>query len=128
MSTLSIEKSQTPKGAALKKGSAKSNPSSKAKITAAAANPKAPAKAPTTADNLKVEQVTKQERVLRLLSRAEGASVEEMMQATDWQQHSVRGFLAGTVKNKLGFPLTSSKGKDGVRRYRIEKRRGRSDG
>ena len=66
--------------------------------------------------------------MLTLLSRAQGASVEEMMQATDWQQHSVRGFLAGTVKKKLGFSLTSSKGKDGVRRYCIEKRRGRSDG
>jgi len=66
--------------------------------------------------------------VLTLLSRAQGASVEEMMQATDWQQHSVRGFLAGTVKKKLSFSLTSSKGKDGVRRYCIEKRRGRSDG
>jgi hypothetical protein len=51
-----------------------------------------------------------------------------MMKATNWQQHSVRGFLAGTVKEKLGFPLTSSKGKDGVRRYRIEKRRVRADG
>ena len=61
--------------------------------------------------------------MLTLLSRAEGASIEEMMQATDWQQHSVRGFLAGTVKKKLGFPLTSSKPKDGVRRYRIETRR-----
>jgi Protein of unknown function (DUF3489) len=47
-----------------------------------------------------------------------------MMQATDWQQHSVRGFLAGTVKKKLGFPLTSLKN-DGVRRYRIETRRAR---
>jgi hypothetical protein len=56
---------------------------------------------------------------------ARGASIEEMMQATDWQQHSVRGFLAGTVKRKLGFPLTSSKPNDGVRRYRVETRRAR---
>ena len=48
-----------------------------------------------------------------------------MMQATDWQQHSVRGFLAGTVKKKLGFSLTTSKAAGGVRRYRIETRRGR---
>ena len=48
-----------------------------------------------------------------------------MMQATDWPQHSVRGFLAGTVKRKLGFSLTSLKPNGGVRRYRIETRRGR---
>ena len=71
------------------------------------------------------ERVTKQERVLTLLSQAEGASLEEMMRATDWQKHSVRGFLAGTVKKKLGFQLTSSKAKDGVRRYHVAKRRGR---
>jgi Protein of unknown function (DUF3489) len=46
-----------------------------------------------------------------------------MMQATDCQQHAVRGFLAGTVKKKLGFPLTSLKPNDGARRYRIETRR-----
>jgi hypothetical protein len=51
-----------------------------------------------------------------------------MMQATDWQQHSVRGFLAGTVKRKLGFSLTSLKPNGGVRRYRIETRRGRRHG
>ena len=62
--------------------------------------------------------------MLTLLSQPEGASIEEMMQATDWQQHSVRGFLAGTVKKKLGFSLTSLKPNDGVRRYRIETRRG----
>lgn len=69
--------------------------------------------------------VTKQERVLTLLSRPAGASIEEIMQTTDWQQHSVRGFLAGTVKKKLGFTLKSSKDEDEPRRYRIETRRGR---
>ena len=71
------------------------------------------------------EGVTKQERMLTLLSQPEGATIAEMMQATGWQQHSVRGFLAGTVKRKLGFSLTSEKPDDGVRRYRIEARRGR---
>jgi hypothetical protein len=70
-------------------------------------------------------RTTKQERMLTLLGRPEGASVAEMMQATSWQQHSVRGFLAGTVKKKLGFSLTSSKAADDVRRYRIKARRGR---
>jgi Protein of unknown function (DUF3489) len=77
------------------------------------------------ADEPKVERVTKQERVLTLLSRPQGVSLEEMMQTTDWQQHSVRGFLAGTVKKKLGFSLTSLKPNGGVRRYRIEMRRAR---
>jgi hypothetical protein len=66
-----------------------------------------------------LERVTKQERMLTLLSRPERASIEEMMQATDWQQHSVRGFLADTVKKKLGFSLTTSKAAGDVRRYRI---------
>ena len=70
-------------------------------------------------------RVTKHERMLTLLSRPDGASIAEMMQATNWQQHSVRGFLAGTVKKKLGFSLTSAKAKDGVRRYHIKARRGR---
>jgi hypothetical protein len=63
--------------------------------------------------------------MLTLLSRPDGASIAEMMQVTDWQQHSVRGFLAGTVKRKLGFSLTTSKAAGEVRRYRIETRRGR---
>lgn len=63
--------------------------------------------------------------MLTLLSRPHGASIADMMQATNWQQHSVRGFLAGTVKKKLGFVLTSSKAADDVRHYRIETRRGR---
>jgi hypothetical protein len=85
----------------------------------------AAAKTPVKADKPQIERITKQERVLTLLSRPQGVSLEEMMQTTDWQQHSVRGFLAGTVKKKLGFSLTSLKPNGGVRRYRIETRRAR---
>ena len=61
-------------------------------------------------------RVTKRGRLLTLLGQPNGASIEEMMQATDWQQHSVRGFLAGTVKRKLGLDLASSKSADAGRR------------
>jgi hypothetical protein len=68
---------------------------SRRKITPGAAN----AKTLSKADEPKLERLTKRERVLTLLSKPDGASIEEMIQATDWQQHSVRGFLAGRVKN-----------------------------
>lgn len=68
---------------------------------------------------------TKQDRILLLLSQRNGATIPEMMQATEWQQHSVRGFLAGTVKKKLGLNLTSSKSDGELRRYRIVPRHGR---
>ena len=129
MSTFSIEKAPNLERAGSKKGSAKSSAPRRRKVTSATANVKNPprsvvskseraaaAKTPVKAEEPKVERVTKQERMLTLLSRPEGASIEEMMQATDWQQHSVRGFLAGTVKKKLGFSLTSLKANDGVRR------------
>jgi hypothetical protein len=69
--------------------------------------------------------VPKHAQLVQLLSRPEGASIEDMMRATDWQQHSVRGFLAGTVKKKMGLVLTSSKAEGEGRRYRISTRRGR---
>jgi hypothetical protein len=138
MSTLSIKSRNTKSAAAPKKGSAQSKTASRRKVTSPAANAKKPtrsveskaervaaAKTLRMADEPRAERVTKQERVLTLLSQPEGASIEEMMQATDWQQHSVRGFLAGTVKRKLGFSLTSLKPNRDVRRYRIETRRGR---
>ncbi len=63
---------------------------------------------------------TKQERVLTLLSASGGTTIDEIMKATGWQQHSVRGFFAGTVRKKLGFKLTSEKEEGEERRYAIK--------
>jgi hypothetical protein len=62
---------------------------------------------------------TKQRTCLDLLGRREGATIEDLQQATGWQAHSVRGFLAGAVRKKLGLALASGKPDAGPRRYRI---------
>jgi hypothetical protein len=56
--------------------------------------------------------------VIELLRRRQGASVAAIMKATGWQAHSVRGFLAGVLRKKLGLSLVSEKSGD-ERLYRI---------
>ena len=53
-----------------------------------------------------------------MLGRTEGATIAAIMRATHWQQHSVRGFVAGVVRKKLGLDLRSEK-VDGDRVYRL---------
>ena len=67
----------------------------------------APARPPAT---------TKLDQLAALLARRDGASIAEMMSATGWQAHSVRGALAGSLKRR-GLVITSGK-VDSVRRYR----------
>ena len=62
---------------------------------------------------------SKQARVLTMLQSSDGTTIAAMMKATGWQQHSVRGFLAGVVRKKLKLKLNSEK-IDGTRVYSIK--------
>lgn len=96
--------------------SAKSPRLAKQELKSRTAKTKAPA---GRKKRVETTNLTKSEQCLTLLKRAEGVTLAELMSATGWQSHSVRGFLSGTVKRKLGLTLISDKGVDGMRRYRI---------
>jgi Protein of unknown function (DUF3489) len=68
---------------------------------------------------------SKQARLITMLRASSGATVAAMMAATEWQQHSVRGFLAGVIRKKLGLNLVSEESDDG-RVYRIKDRKRRT--
>jgi Protein of unknown function (DUF3489) len=61
---------------------------------------------------------SKQDEVIAMLRRPEGATVDEVVSATGWQRHTVRGVFSGTLKKKLGLTLASAKEERG-RVYRI---------
>src|SRR5258708_796360 len=93
----------TKKGKATKKASqAKKPPKGKGRKTAGVAR-----------------DGSKTAKVLDLLKRADGATLKELMKATGWQRHSVRGFLSGTVGKKMGLTVKSTKGEAGPRTYKL---------
>ncbi len=68
---------------------------------------------PRTRDN------SKQAHVIAMLKRPEGATIEQICEATQWQAHTVRGTFAGAFKKKLGLEITSTKETGGQRIYRV---------
>jgi len=63
---------------------------------------------------------SKTAKILDLLKRPGGATSKELMKATGWLPHSVRGFLSGTVRKKMGLTVTSTRTEDGERTYSVE--------
>ena len=86
----------------------------------AAKNASPAKKAPKAVKERGTRDGSKAAQVLDLLKRPAGATLAELMKATSWQAHSVRGFLSGTVSKKLGLTVTSTKIEDGERTYSIK--------
>ena len=62
---------------------------------------------------------SKKQRVLEMLRQSDGATLEDLMVAIEWQAHSVRGFLSGVISKKLGMEVLSTRRPDGSRTYRV---------
>ena len=93
------------------KGRAKAAPL-KAQPATKAANANNPATAPRAG--------SKTETILDLLKRPGGATAKELLKATSWQPHSLRGFVSGTLGKKMGLTVISAKGEDGERSYSVK--------
>jgi hypothetical protein len=84
---------------------------------------KASKKAPKSAKSASVARDgSKAAKVLDLLKGPDGATLAELMKATGWQAHSVRGFLSGTVGKKMGLTVASAKPEGDERRYSVKAR------
>jgi hypothetical protein len=95
---------------------------SKTKSGKKATRAKERTKAPKVANRSKsagAREGSKTAKVLGLLRRPDGATLKELMKATNWQSHSVRGFLSGTIGKKFGLKVTSAKGESGERSYSV---------
>lgn len=124
-----------PEKASSKKGASQKKSATKAKKSAKTAAPKKEAKsAPKEAAKKKAEPSKKASKpateprdgskksiVIELLRRKGGATMAEIAKATDWQNHSIRGFISGQLTKKMGMTVESSKNEAGERTYRIAK-------
>jgi hypothetical protein len=123
-----MSKSPTPKAArrppATKSaaGPAKSRKglkqATRAKVPSSSARRRTAELPPAPAASEAAEATTKQAQLIALLKQASGASLADLMTATGWQAHSVRGVISGVLRKRLQLPVISET-VDGTRRYRI---------
>jgi hypothetical protein len=97
----------------------KSKPKASTRSTARKTPRAASRKRPAVSSKPVARVATKHTRVIAMLRKPAGATIAAIMAATDWQQHSVRGFLAGVVRKKLRLNLVSEQTDKG-RVYRIK--------
>lgn len=111
-----------PVKASAKKQAIAKNDAPKARKSGKGAKPKNDARKPAKAPKPQAGPRTgsKNAKVLGLLARTSGASLAELMKATGWQAHSVRGFLS-TASRKRGIRIESSKNGANERIYRVKK-------
>ena len=113
------EKAPSKKGASQKKGAPKAKKIAKAAAPKKEAKPsKKTAKSERKATAPRAE--SKGAKILDMIARAKGATLAEIMKATDWQAHSVRGFIS-TAAKKHKVNIESSKNEAGDRVYKITK-------
>ncbi len=98
----------------------KSKPKAAARSTSrSASKSKTCTRLAPSSSKMTIRPDTKHARIVALLRASAGTTIAAIMTATSWQQHSVRGFLAGVVRKKLGLNLVSEQTDKG-RVYRIK--------
>jgi hypothetical protein len=113
---------KTAKTGGAKKAHAGTRAATQAKKALKAAKGRSPARKPAVEPTRgKTRQGTKQTEMIALLSRPEGANIDEIVAATGWQKHTVRGAIAGALKKKLRLEVTSDKVERRGRVYKIAK-------
>jgi hypothetical protein len=108
--TKTVPAQATPKPRVAKRGAHTAPPKANPVRKATSAKKAAPAR-----------RGSKTAKIIDLLQRPGGVTLKELIKATGWQAHSVRGFLSGTLGKKMGTPVKSSKRADGERAYRLSK-------
>ena len=117
---------RAPKGPTTSSAKPRSKPATKTEVAQAAVASKpaarkaqAPKQRTLASEKTIVRPNSKAAKILGLLKRPGGVSLNALMKSTEWQAHSVRGFLSGTISKRMGLKLTSTRSDAGERVYSL---------